>query len=324
MKKSMMLFGCGGAGINVVQRFASAAGKHETGFTEINPVFLDTSRSNLAKGLNEESVYIIDGLDGSGKRRDANHKPISERTKEILQRFKPGDINVVVHSASGGSGSVLGPTIVSELLDRNEPVIVIMIGGTDSRIEAHNTGNTLKSYENISRKRGMPVIAVYYENSKEMPRGEVDSRIETTIAILAAVFSGDNRELDSEDLKNFLDYTKVTDFSSKLSYLDFFTGDIAIGRDQSVVTVLTLTDESTPSYVEHPIGYQSVGFICDAARDKINVSMPIRATVISGFFNGVMDRLNKRLKEIDDNRKAHVEKSILSHDVDDTDEGLVL
>lgn len=321
----MCLYGCGGAGINLVSSLVSYNGEKTDGFAKIHTFFLDTSTSNLPTNTPEDHVYVIDGLDGSGKKRDSNYQIISERSKEMLHRFKPGVINVVVHSASGGSGSVIGPTLVSELLNRGAAVIVIMIGSSDSRIEANNTINTLKSYEVISQKRETPVVAVYYENTKDMPRGRVDQRINTTIALLAAIFSSENRELDSADLINFLNYQKVTSFKPKLSYLDFFSKIIEIGKDQSIVTLVTLTDEATDSAVNLPVEYQAVGFISDATKKNIDIQLPIHTAVISGYFHDVMHRLNERLNTIDEARATHVDKSILDNKhVASTDEGLVL
>lgn len=325
MSNEMCLYGAGGAGVNLVSSLVNYNGEKSAGFAKINTFFLDTSSSNLPPNAPEDHVYLVDGLDGSGKKRDSNYQIIAERSKEMLHRFKPGDVNVVVHSCSGGSGSVIGPTLVSELLNRGAAVIVIMIGSSDSRIEVNNTINTLKSYEVISQKRETPVIAVYYENSKDMPRGRVDQRINTTIALLAAIFSGENRELDSADLINFLNYQKVTSFKPKLSFLDFFSKNIEIGKDQSVVTLVTLTDEVTDSAVNLPVEYQSVGFISDATKKNIDIDLPIHTAVISGYFHDVMSRLTERLNTIDEARATHVDKSILdSHTVQSTHEGLVL
>lgn len=317
------IYGCGGCGVNLAANFLKHTGKKEAGFADIQTFFLDTSGSNLLSKEPEDHVYIIEGLDGSGKKRDSNYRIISERSNEMLHRFKPGDINVVIHSASGGSGSVIGPTLVSELLDRNVPTVVIMVGTSDSRIETDNTIKTLKSYEVISQKREMPVIAVYYENSSTSPRGEVDQRIKTTIILLAAIFSGENRELDSADLNNFLAYQKVTSFKPKLSYLDFFSKQIELQRDQTVVSLVTLTDDQTTSAVEIPVEYQAVGFLNEDAKKNIDVKMPIHVAIISGFFHDVIDRLSKRLTTFDEARRAHVDKSILTKDIDSTPEGLV-
>lgn len=322
---TLSLYACGGCGVNVVTAFTKFAGKFEHGFAQINPFFLDTSRSNLRNlDVPEDHVYVIDNVDGSGKKRDANYRVISESSKEMLHRFKPSDINIVVHSASGGSGSVISPVLVSELLARGAPTIVVMIGSSDSRIEAENTIKTLKSYEVISQKRDMPVVAVYYENSKSMPRGKVDQQVQTMIVLLAVIFSGQNRELDSADLANFLNFPKVSSHESQLAYLDFFSKDIELPRGQTPITVVTLTDDQTDSAPGAHVEYQAVGFVDEKVKAAVGVDLPVHAVVVEGFFIDTVHRLESRLKEIDDVKATRVSKSIVSGDIDSTDDGLVL
>lgn len=102
----MNLFLLGGAGANIGKQFVQQNGKKEEGFAHITTYFVDTSRSNLSKDIPEDNIYLFDGLDGSGKKRDSNYKSISESTHDILHRFKPADINVVVGSCGGGKLSV--------------------------------------------------------------------------------------------------------------------------------------------------------------------------------------------------------------------------
>jgi hypothetical protein len=222
------------------------------------------------------------------------------------------------------TGSVLGPIIVSELLDRNEPTIVIAIGSTGSRIETDNTVRTLKSYEMISRKRELPVNVYYRENATSLSRGQVDSDVHLAVTILAAIFSGQNKELDSSDLKNFLNYTRVTSYNPKLSLLDFFSQEIVIGKGQSVISLVTLVDENTASDASIPVEYQAVGYLSDDTKKLVTAGLPIHACVISGYFNGVIDTLNDKLLEFDEVRQIVQEKSIVGDNESHTTEGLIL
>ena len=122
----MTVYACGGCGVNLLTPFVKNLGKAEPGFAEIHPVFIDTSRSNLKGEYPEDNLFLIDGLDGSGKKRDANYKIINEKAPEVLHRFKPTPFNVVIHSTSGGSGSVIGSVLTSALLARGENVVVMM------------------------------------------------------------------------------------------------------------------------------------------------------------------------------------------------------
>lgn len=320
----LKIFSCGGTGINIGRHFIKYAGKSNPGFTDIECVFIDTSKSNIDPTIPRECMYLVDDLDGSGKLRASNYSALSECSKEILHKHKPADINVIIHSASGGTGSVIGPILASEMLARGEMVIVILVGSTGSRIETENTSKTLKSYEVISHKRELPVIVAYRENSPDKPRGQIDSEAQTTVVVLAAIFSGANRELDMSDLRNFLNYHKVTTYSPKLSFLDFFSKDVLVGKGQAVASLVTLVDEKTSGEANTPTEYHAVGYISESAKQSVSVPLPIHACVVVNYFSGVMERLQNKINEYEAVRKIVIEKSIVTKDQSSTDDGLIL
>ncbi len=96
------LYCCGGASANIGKHFVKYRGKKDPGFSELSPYFIDASRSNLSEHVPDDIIYLVDGLDGSGKRRDSNYAVLAEKAKEILHRFKPADLNIILHSAGGG------------------------------------------------------------------------------------------------------------------------------------------------------------------------------------------------------------------------------
>lgn len=321
---SLKIYACGGLGANIGAHFVKFADKKSEGFADIETYFIDTSKSNLSNSIPSDKVYLVEGADGSGKKRDTNYTTLSERSKGILHSFKPGDANIVVHSASGGTGSVVGPILVSELLNRGELVIVVTVGSTGSQIETENSLKTLKSYEVIAQKRGVPVVASYRENSVNKPRGHVDNEIQTFIVLLASIFSGSNRELDSEDLRNFIYYNRVTTFQPKLSLLDFFSKDIELGRGESLISLLTLTDDKTSGEVDILAAYRANGFIPDSMKANIGIDLPIHSCIIGGHFNVVVDALEAKLSSYKEANQVVVEKFIAKDNGDATDEGLVL
>lgn len=322
--RKMKLYGLGGAGTNIANMFLQQDKDFQAGSCEIDVVFVDTSRSNLGPMVPSEKVYLLDGLDGSGKKRASNYEAIVDSCKEILLKHKPADINVVISSGSGGSGSVLGPVLVSELLARGEIVIVITIGGTSSRIETENTLKTLKSYEAISQKRNVPVIMAYHENSANTPRSRVDADVKLHVLMISVFFSGQNRELDTADLKNFLNYTNVTSYKPKLSSLVFSSGTVETSKGQALVSLVTLTDEGVSSEIDGLCEYQAVGYIPEVLRQSTLGQLPLHGAVISGYFNGVVDRLEAKEAEYNETRSTVIERVILSSSDKPTDSGVCL
>jgi hypothetical protein len=321
----MKIYAVGGMGINVGKQFVKYDGKEAEGFATIETVFIDTSKSNVGQDIPEKNLYLVEGLDGSGKVRASNYQALVDCSKDILLKHRPGNVNVLLHSAGGGSGSTASPVLASELLARGELVIVACTGSTSSRIETENTLKTLKSYEAIAQKRETPLICIYRENNSEKPRSVVDAELQQMVIILAAIFSGQNKELDQSDLRNFLNYHKVTSYPAKLSQLEIFTHGINLPKGHTLVSLATLFNEKTSPEVELHPEYQATGWIHPEAEAALNVALPVHAAVISGHFNGVAERLTKRLESFDEVRKTIVEKSILGKDASSAeDDGVIL
>ena len=326
MSNTIKIYAAGGFGFNICNELAQFENKRNDGCAEISICYVDTSRSNLiGKTFKEENLYIFDGIDGSGKKRDQNYELLAESANDILHKHKPSDINIVVHSASGGSGAILSPIIVSELLKRGHVVIPVIVGSNASRIEVENTIKTLKSYEIIAKKNQTPVVACYRENSKETPRSKVDNEITTFLILLGVLFSGQNRELDKADLNNFINYHRVTDFQPKLSYLDFWSKDIVLDKGQALISVATICDNSTSPELDIPVEYQAVGYIQEKNKDILNIQLPVHAGVVSGYFNSKIHELEAKLGTFREARQVVVEKSIVGNEIhDSTDEGILL
>ncbi len=326
----MRIYACGGAGINIAKTFENHRGIEEAGFSLLNIAYIDASSSNINSiKTDKENIYLLEDTfgnvkEGGGKKRRLNYDDISARASELILNYKPEKINIVMHSFHGGSGSVIGPVIVSNLLDKGEAVIVIGIGGTDSNIEISNTVDTISSYAAISKLRKKPVPCIYYENSKSTPRGMVDSKIIANIVMLSVFFSNGNHEMDYTDMYNFLNYNEVTDHTPKLSYMEFYTKDIELAKDTNIISVATLSDASTPTHPGHSVDYQCVGFISNEVKEKLKVEMPIHLCIIDGVFSDIVHRLKSIKTEIEQKRNAIVKKNM---DVDlsnTTDDGLVI
>lgn len=326
---SINLYGCGGCGINIVSNTMRELDSAKTdGFAELIPYYIDTSKSNVVETVTtDHNSYFLDGVDGSGQKRDANHRLIVERARDMLLKFKPSEsLNVVVHSAAGGSGSVIGPVLVRELLERNLQVIVLLIGESDTRLYAQNTLRTLQSYQVIAEKTHKPVIASYFENTKDTPRLEVDNRTHTVIGMLSVLFSGDNRELDSADLRNFLVYPNVVDHQAALAHFSFHPKEIHLDKDQTLATVATLVGEDHNHDCGIPPEYQTRGYIHPSAYAEIKdgVTIPLHAAVVLGYYPLLVANLEKQLERFHEARTAAKPKAIAVQDVEATEEGLVL
>lgn len=319
-KSVVTIYSCGGAATNIVKDIPQVIDDHTA---NLCPYYIDTSASNLRRAkVPAENVYLFEGVDGSGKIRSENYELISKNILKILQQFKPSKFSVVVHSASGGSGSVIASSLVAELRSRGEQVVVITIGSTDSQIEIENTIKTLKSYESIAAKLDKPIIMHYLENSQETKRSDVDQMVSQTIAALLLLFSGMNEEMDTADLRSWMNHPKLP---AELMSLHLCESKEAYQRAGTVYTVATLSRYGADTSVTPVPAYQTTGYVSEDKNHSFLTEEPLHFAVSSDYVSTVSKALTAKLKEVDAHLSSSVRRSsLLDRNDNPTANGIVL
>lgn len=324
-KGKVQIFACGGCGLNIGGMLEQHRGVDEPAFAELDIAFIDTSRSNLKAHINQDHCYFIDGLDGSGKVRSENHLEIQNHIRAILQEFKPGDLNIVVSSAAGGSGSVLAPLITKELLANNAPVVVMTVGSAETRLDTENTLKTLKSFASIAEMTDAPVVMKYVQNSAEMTRKEADKHIFDAIMALAVLYSRQNHELDSKDLFNWLRFNRVTTFPVQLASLYITESDEVLKQVGNVISVATIAKEGMSTTLPQMSEYQCVGFLPENASEAVSNRMPLHYVISDGIIPDVAKELQGILSKMESAQAARGRRTNIISDKDKADgSGLVL
>jgi cell division GTPase FtsZ len=324
-KGKIRVYSVGGAGMNLGSLLEKHRNQTEVAFGEIEINYIDTSKSNLRSNIDQSHCYLIDGLDGSGKIRSENHEEINDRIRAILQQFKPADLNIILGSAAGGSGSVIGPLLTRELLAQEVPVIVLNVGSADTRIDAENTLKTIKSYESVARLSNAPVVMYYVQNSQTTPRLEADNLMFNMVLSLAVLFSRENREMDSRDLFNWLRFNRVTTFPVQLASVSLVEDKESMSEIGNIISVATLAREGMNTALSEKPEYQCVGFLPENADDPVLSKAPLHFVISDGIFNSVHSHLTSILKELEEKQQARLKHTNLLNDKDKPhDNGLVL
>lgn len=324
-KGRVMVWGCGGCGTNIAQQLEKHRGANEVGFASLDIAYLDTSMANIDSRIKPEYCYIIDGLDGSGKVRAENHAEISDKIKAILQKFKPGDLNIIVSSGSGGSGNIFGTLIAKELLKNEIPVVALTVGSTDTLLDCSNTLKTIKSYESIAKTSKAPIVMRYVQNSETMPRKEADAYLINTIIALAVLYSRENRELDTRDLHNWLQFHKVTSFPVQLATLSTCASTDELGDIGNVISVATIVKDGMPTTLKNMPEYQCCGFLPDAMDEGVDARMPMHFVVSDGIIGNVAKQLEKIIAELKAAQEARGRQHTIVNNTDTIeDDGLIL
>lgn len=324
-KKTVRVYALGGAGLNLAREL-SAFPREEEGFARLELAHVDTSRSNLTEDVPENEVYVLKDLDGLGKIRREGAEAISQAALDILQKFKPADFNIVISSASGGTGSVATPSLLRHLLDKEQNVVVVMIGSTDTHLEAQNTLNSLKSLEGVSKLTNKPVVLHYQENSPETPRLSINKHVVNLVNDLRALFSGQNRELDTRDLHNWLRFDRSTAHRPQVASLTEVAGQQSLPEDLgNVISVASLSsseavDARLGAYVE----YRCNGYISPELSKVLGEQDPLHYVISDGPIAATAKRLSRLIEELEAQRASRVQSTgLLSQADQPNQDGLV-
>jgi hypothetical protein len=244
-KSVAKIYGCGGLATNIL-----AKGLHDnevTGLASKSTCFIDTSRSNLTADITENMFYHIGSdagiLDGSGGVRATNAANIVKHATSALSKFKPEWFNIVLCSGAGGSGSVIGPVIARKLLDDQQNVIIVVVGSRSSSQRAESTVKTIQTLEAQAQGANRPLCMVYIDAPFDMSRAEVDKKVMREIGRLLVLASRAYRELDTQDITNFLDYSRVP----ACQHLP-----------KMLTALITLTDSEVPNFKDNVISIASI------------------------------------------------------------------
>lgn len=305
---NVRIFSCGGAAANICSQIKDL---------DLDVAYVDTSRSNL-RGVADEQIFLIPNMDGAGKLRATTYEGFKDVVEEVLIRFKSSEtLNVVVSSLSGGSGAIIASSIIRELLVQDKPVIVIGVDSTTSGIEINNSVKSLKTLKAISNQVGQSVSLFYVENTS---RKEADKLVINFINLLALLTDKNNtEEFDSTDLRNFVQFQHVTEYEPDVAILEISPNEVIIPEKGTVVVSSILLTTDTDTQISEVLPeYLATCIITD--QDYVN--QDIRVDNVLGKLTILVDRLEVKLKEMEDNRRINKYKEVEVTNA--TDDGILL
>lgn len=188
------IIGTGGAGKTAAVRYAKTVDPESSRIITIDTSGVPSDIPNV------ESIKIKD-LNGSGKLRKNCIEPITNFVADFTAKTTFELVNVIVCSMAGGSGSVLAPLLVDEILRQSKIAIVIGIIDTDSEVDTVNAFNCIKTFDNIATNRKAYLPMMLFNNSSG--RSVVDAGIDQMLKNLHLILSVPYVGLDIQDRIKF-------------------------------------------------------------------------------------------------------------------------
>ena len=301
----LAIFGCGGGGINIAKEYIDA--NLSADIANLSVALLDTSDSNLSEG-NLSNFYAFsspDGVvDGSGKVKAKNAELISRSIAEVLRKFPPKAMNIIVYTASGGTGNVAGYCLHKALLAAGHDVVSVVIASAESERTAKNTIGTLLDLSDLAEEVGKPVVIHYGMNGNGVTRAMVDKEAHLIITSLAILASRRNYGLDTADLKSFLNYTLPRpDIKPTLARINVYDNVDTFDRDvKEPISVAYLKRNADEPQPEAFAPYFCDGILPDVAQAS-NLFFAIETSSLYGV-HADLTKLRDELASRESTRQA--------------------
>lgn len=282
---TLVFHGCGGAGITILDYVSNTLDKLGDGFAKPKYSYIDTSRANIDNINPKGDFWLIKTkshskmeITGSGGERGLNAIDSIANAKEYLDNNgyierKPDEFHIIIASASGGSGGIIGYGIFKELLDpsRNIPAVMVLVGDSSDALRAKNSLNTLSTFDNLAKNVVKRPISIIYLNNHSYVKENVDLKqaekmvndiLTNVLSTLSLFLSGQNEAIDNQDMYGIISQSHYTTINILPGLYNLMTHSKNIkapeGSTPTVARTLTIQGqdfETNISMLHHKYGY---------------------------------------------------------------------
>jgi len=341
MRGKMIIHACGGAGINITADIIEELRTLGSSFSEVEVNSLDTTDKTVSKysSLTESFLKVTskrfskEALDGmSGERKDVGLvKDIEENIKPYVDSIKPNknEYHVIINSASGGSGSIIGSLLFKYMRAKDLTTIPVVVGDESNLLAVTNTINTLVGLNKLAKLTNTAQGIVYFSNSIQgstSPKSEkeVNRNILRYLSLVSMFISGTMQDIDHQDMNNFFIPTRYKSFTVEPGIYKLGT-KIGILDDYNAILARTALLPSIKDYkIEVPLLHNKVGVITEEHKEIFGDKVfPLYLTFKKNELNTDLENLSYRHKELE---KLKVTQSSTFDQLEDSleDDGLVL
>lgn len=203
MPTKVCLIFAGGSGMNIATKLVDLG--------EVVHCF-DTGDKSLVDAHRAVNVTLTKGTRGAGGNRKVILPLVRPQIPALMDTLPEADFYIVTYSLGGGSGSVLGPLITSQLAERKATFVSFVIGAMESTDTLGNDIDTMKTLESIAVKKGMPIVVNYTPNSQGRSFDAINNEIAEKIRKVVFLVNQNHGRLDVHDVANWVRFTDKHDY----------------------------------------------------------------------------------------------------------------
>ena len=249
----LKIYACGGAGASVVSSLFPTGAVKEKGYGDTAITFISSADNDRVPGMNQANTYMLSGVRGGGGDRSAIADFAQSQTGLILNMHAPAQMNIIVTSLGGATGSTLSYFMAQEILNQGKAVVVIAIGCFEDMQRTRNTVASMSNILSVPHSTGKALNVIYLDN--RFGRKPIDENAHFYILALLALYSGNHGQIDEADLRSFaqpvgsVDMVEPAVYDLQIFKNTFGEEDLKVATKQGVYegslsTLMTLGDSS--------------------------------------------------------------------------------
>jgi len=317
--KNINVIGLGGAGANLLVEIKTLLEQTMVleGQPQVNLFHLDTSAANKEVGAKVDAKFhhIKSGgvenkeLQGSGGVRASNVKETVANIKDFingnLETINRDSVNILVGSASGGSGSIISPLLKKQLMELDIPAIVILIGDSRSLSYCINTSDTLKTFHGIAVSRDSAITMLYLDNADET-EADINSYVADFCSMFVLFYNDKNLDMDPADMESFIDPVKRRPKIDIPAGIYNITGDSGDGVIPRMITAAKNSLLISSRFLNDTTGEAPVALdekrgrvYEELAKEYEDGSFPIVLYTQTNLVSNTLSDLDIRIEELD-------------------------
>lgn len=206
------------------------------------------------------------------------------------------------------TGNIALAALITALVQKNIPVVSVVIGDSSNGLSAINTLNTLATLSGIARKHSKALSVIYINNHLMATEGKgltaaqdkANHKLFSIISLLSLFLSGQNEALDNQDMMNILEQTnyKTINLEPGLYGLTFHSKTVNSVEHAIPTTARTIMLPGKDSDIGVTLLHHKVGITDNPNVIKVckEETFPIHMVSSSNFFH----LEEKNLKNITD------------------------
>lgn len=259
--RTVRFYAAGGTGIDLLRSYREAARIDRVGvYADEQETYIDTSNSNL-HGVSMDNVYRLKNIEGGGKDREKVKAAFIPVVPDLLLKHPPADLNVILASLSGGTGSAIAPILAGHLLKAGQAVVLVVMADHTSSKSELNVINTMTDLESVSKQLQKAVVLHYTQNDPEKSLLQNDTEPMFVMGALSILGSGKNNRLDLSDVNNFVNFPAVTHHTPGLAQLHVTVKSEDLAQHETIASFAALLRSEDQALPRVQVDYDTVGYL---------------------------------------------------------------